>query len=335
MPEAPQPETGALRQDQAQAEIEKLLAVEEGDVVTEAEEKPAKTTPDPKPEGGDEPEEEQEEVEEEEQEEEPTDPEQQEEPTERVFTVKVDGETLQVTESELLKGYSREAHFTRKMQTLAKERDGFEPEMQAVRAERQQLAAVLEQVVARLEPPAEDWEALRASDPVEFQARWSDHQYQLAQQAKVGAELQQVRQRIALDEQKQYAEHLVSQQKLLLETLPELKEEKALTQLLEYGRNVGFQDAELVRVNDHRALVILEKARRWDDSQKTQKTHKAEIQKKIEKAKKTVRPGSSDVDATRVTSELTRSKQRLVKTGRREDAARTIELMLEAEEAAA
>jgi hypothetical protein len=39
-------------------------------------------------------------------------------PDEAMFTVKVDGEEIQVTRDELLKGYSRQAHFTREQQKL-------------------------------------------------------------------------------------------------------------------------------------------------------------------------------------------------------------------------
>jgi hypothetical protein len=48
------------------------------------------------------------------------------------FVVKVDGEELEVTLDELKAGYSRQAHFTRKMQELKEEREAYEAELEQV-----------------------------------------------------------------------------------------------------------------------------------------------------------------------------------------------------------
>ena len=62
-----------------------------------------------------------------------------EEDSEKIV-VKVDGEELEVTIDELKAGYSRQAHFTRKMQELKEERTSFESEVQEVQGSLDQLA---------------------------------------------------------------------------------------------------------------------------------------------------------------------------------------------------
>jgi hypothetical protein len=65
------------------------------------------------------------------------------------YTVKVDGETVEVTLKEALAGYQRQADYTRKMQALAEERKEFEEAGE-------QIGGVLEQVQALDEAWAED-----------------------------------------------------------------------------------------------------------------------------------------------------------------------------------
>ena len=68
---------------------------------------------------------------------------------EDVYTVKVDGETVEVTLKEALAGYQRQADYTRKMQALAEERKQFEEASE-------EIGGVLQQVQALDEAWAED-----------------------------------------------------------------------------------------------------------------------------------------------------------------------------------
>lgn len=65
------------------------------------------------------------------------------------YTVKVDGETVEVTLKEALAGYQRQADYTRKMQALAEERKQFEEASE-------EIGGVLQQVQALDEAWAED-----------------------------------------------------------------------------------------------------------------------------------------------------------------------------------
>ena len=63
----------------------------------------------------------------------------------KVYTVKIDGKDAQVTEDELLSGYSRQADYTRKSQVLAEQRKKMEEELSATQQERQRYQSQLEQ----------------------------------------------------------------------------------------------------------------------------------------------------------------------------------------------
>ena len=55
--------------------------------------------------------------------------EESEEPDTNDFIVKVDGEEYKVTLDELKSGYSRQAHYTKSMQSLKEERESFQTEI--------------------------------------------------------------------------------------------------------------------------------------------------------------------------------------------------------------
>lgn len=82
------------------------------------------------------------------------------------FVVKVDGEELEVSLEELKSGYSRQAHFTRKMQELKEERAQFEEEVNQVSETLTQIeqldaaweanpVSVLTQLISSTENPAQ------------------------------------------------------------------------------------------------------------------------------------------------------------------------------------
>ena len=58
------------------------------------------------------------------------------------YIVKVDGEDVEVTFDELLAGYSRQAHFTKSMQSLKEEREAFQTEVSGYQETLGQLSAL-------------------------------------------------------------------------------------------------------------------------------------------------------------------------------------------------
>lgn len=253
----------------------------------------------------------------------------QEEDQPQVFTVKVDGKEIEVTLDELQKGYSRTQDYTRKTQQVAEARKAAEAELQAVRAEREQYAQLLgalsEQVKAAVEPQI-DWDRLYKEDPIEYVRQREVMRDNKERAAAIQAEQQRLNQ-IAQQEQMQQLQLVKEQEsKALLDAIPSWKDpakaKAEKTMLVEFGQRMGFTPDELSNIYDHRVVLALRKAALYDQMQ----AKRQGIKPVTNNGPKPAKPGA----AGRVSqmSDSVRAKQRLAKTGRVEDAASAIELLL-------
>ena len=262
----------------------------------------------------------------EEQSEEEEEQEEQEQP--QTFTVKVDGKEVTVTLDELQKGYSRTQDYTRKTQQIAEVRKQVEQETQAVRAEREQYAQLLGALQAQLQSsePQVDLERLYQEDPIEWVRQ---KEIMRERQEKLGAiqsEQQRLYQVTQYEQQRAMEAQLASQQEALLAALPDWKDpkkakvEKAL--LVESAKAAGFSDEDLKSVYDHRLVLLLRKAALFDQMV----SKRQGIKPVVNNGPRPAKPGAAGRVST--TTESTRAKQRLAKTGRIDDAASAIELLL-------
>ena len=262
----------------------------------------------------------------EEQSEEGEESEEQEQP--QTFTVKVDGKEVDVTLDELQKGYSRTQDYTRKTQQIAEVRKQVEQETQAVRAERQQYAQLLGALQAQLQvsEPQVDLDRLYNEDPIEWVRQKEVLRDRQEKAYAIQAEQQRLAQLSQQEQQRAMEEHLESQKDALLAALPEwrdpkkAKAEKAL--VLESAKSVGFSDEDLKSVYDHRLVLLLRKAAMYDQMV----SKRQGIKPVVNNGPRPAKPGAAGRVST--TTESTRAKQRLAKTGRVDDAASAIELLL-------
>lgn len=249
----------------------------------------------------------------------------------RKYKIPVDGEEVEVTEDELLKGYSRTADYTRKTQALAAERKTFqEQELPAVRAERQKLVERLTQVeetYKALVPNEPDWERLQVEAPDEFPKVWASWQQYKSRLETIAAEKAEAQKKIDEDNMRQFGEVLKAERERLLEAVPSWKDDavakKEKTEMVQYALERGFTEDQLKAAVDHKVLVLLRKAMLFDRAQSA----KPAVQQKINRVK-TATPGPSSKGKTKI-SESTRALQRLAKTGRREDVQAAFETMLD------
>ncbi len=306
-----------LAPEQGQAELDETQPAEESEEDSEAaasEEDDSGVEDAPDDESSEEQSEEQEEQEE------------QEQP--QTFTVKVDGKEVSVTLDELQKGYSRTQDYTRKTQQIAEVRKQVEQETHAVRAEREQYAQLLGALQAQLQSsePQVDLERLYHEDPIEWVRQ---KEVMRERQEKLGA-IQSEQQRLAqvsqYEQQRAMEAQLASQQEALLAALPDWKDpkkakaEKAL--VIESAKAAGFTDEDLQSVYDHRLVLLLRKAALFDQMV----SKRQGIKPVVNNGPRTAKPGAAGRVST--TTEGVRAKQRLAKTGRIDDAASAIELLL-------
>jgi hypothetical protein len=306
-----------LAPDEGQAELDETQPVEESEEDTEtaaSEEDESGVEDAPDEETSEEQSEEEEETEEKEQ--------------PQTFTVKVDGKEVSVTLDELQKGYSRTQDYTRKTQQIAEVRKQVEQETQAVRAEREQYAQLLGALQTQLQSsePQVDLERLYHEDPIEWVRQ---KEVMRERQEKLGAiqsEQQRLSQVAQYEQQRAMEAQLASQQEALLAALPDWKDpkkakaEKAL--VIESAKAAGFTDEDLKSVYDHRLVLLLRKAALFDQMV----SKRQGIKPVVNNGPRTAKPGAAGRVST--TTEGTRAKQRLAKTGRIDDAASAIELLL-------
>ena len=148
--------------------------------------------------------------------------EEQEQPT--LYTIRVDGEEVEVTLEELQNGYSRQQDYTRKTQELSQQRKTIEQQQREL-AERDAIyAQLLPKMEAQIsgelanEP---DWTQLYEDDPVGYvreKQLWDDRKEKLA---AAQAEQQRLQQEAFEKQQQQYAQMVQEGQQRLLEIIPE------------------------------------------------------------------------------------------------------------------
>ena len=253
--------------------------------------------------------------------------EEEEKPTE-VYTVKVDGKEIEVTLDELQKGYSRTQDYTRKTQQIAETRKQVEAEASAIRAEREQYAQLLgalKQQLESTEAPV-DMDRLYNEDPIEWVRQSEVMRQKQDKLAAIQSEQQRLSQLTAQQRAQEMQAHLATQQEALIQAVPEWKDskkaqaEKAL--LVEFGKKIGFSDDELKNVYDHRAVIALRKAALYDQMM----SKRGQIKPVVNNGPRPAKPSAAGRVST--TTESTRAKQRLAKSGRVNDAASAIELLL-------
>lgn len=323
-----------LTQDAAAAVFEGLLSQEEKG---QDQETPQEEVEQPEVEGADpsdDPEEESEPSEQADPEEQSDDDEvdvDEEVPTPKKFKVKADGQELEVDEDELVKGYSRTADYTKKTQALAEARRKFETEeLPSLREERQRAAVMLGQLEEALKsavPNEPDWEALK-QDPAaytETRIAWDKYQEQLK---AVSTEREKAQQKVAEDQVQIFKATLENEKSQLISKLPEWVDEsvakKEKGELVEFAKSLGYTDADVARVYDHRLILLLRKAMLHERAEKA----KPKVREQIEKVRAAT-PGPKRSTPPKKVSEVTKAKQRLARSGSVKDAAAAIELMLD------
>ena len=246
-----------------------------------------------------------------------------------VYRVTVDGNEIEVTQDELLNGYSRQQDYTRKTQELANQRKTIEQQAQ----ELQQRDAIYAQLLPKMEAQLKgelvnepDWSSLYDDDPIAYVREkqiWDEKKEKLT---AVSAEQQRLQQEAYAQQQQQIAHVVQDGQQRILEIIPEWKNaeiaSKEKSAIRDYGINVlGYSAQEMDAIYDYRALLGLRNA--WLNSKTVEATKKKPTQKAPARV---ARPGSTSRKKSIAPAQ--RAKQVLAKTGKVQDAAKVFEQFL-------
>ena len=247
----------------------------------------------------------------------------------QLYTVKQNGIEIEVTLEELQNGYSRQQDYTRKTQELANQRKEIESQQAELRQKDDIYKDLLPKLEANLkaelgEEP--DWKAIYEEDPIAYVREkdiWNEKQKRLE---AAQTEQQRIKDEELAEQQKQIKEFVEFGNQQLLEKVPEWKNsEKANSEKIairDYAINVlGFTPQEMDQVYDYRILLGLRNSWLHD------KTVKATKKKPTQKAPARVaRPGTAN--QVRKTTPLKKSKQKLAKSGKVQDAAKVFEQLI-------
>ena len=243
------------------------------------------------------------------------------------YTIKVDGEELEVGIDELKNGYQRQADYTRKSQALAeqrKETEAIQSERMQLEQERQMYANGLqmlqEQQSAKLsEFDNTDWTALKDEDPYQYMLKKDEYRDAQEKAQNVVQQQQLIQQEQAEQANKARAHFVQQEYSKLVDALPEWNDAKSTIKkdVQEYASSVGFRPEEINQLADHRSVLIIKKAMEFDRLT-TKVAPKKKAVKKVPKVQKSGR-GNSNEDAA--TEAMNKKRARLRKSGKQDDAA--------------
>ena len=247
----------------------------------------------------------------------------------QTFTVKVDGQEVEVTQDELINGYSRQQDYTRKTQELSQQRKTIEQQQ----TELAQRDAIYSQLLPKMEAQLKgelanepDWNALYEDDPVGYvreKQLWDEKKEKLT---AVSAEQQRLQQEAQVKQQAQIQQIVEYGQQKLLEIIPEWQNQEIASQekaaISEYAVNtLGYTPQEIQQVYDYRALLGLRNA--WLNSKTVEATKKKPTQKAPARV---ARPGTTN--RPKSAAPVKKAKQRLAKSGKVQDAAKVFEQLI-------
>lgn len=251
----------------------------------------------------------------------------------RLVTVKVDGEEVEVTLEEALAGYQRQQAFTRKTTAVAEERKALREEAERVASDRaryQESLQVVERALAGSMGEEPNWEQLKAKDPAKYAELRVAFQERREQIEAVRDEMQRTQQEAVKEFEAERARLLETERDLLTAKIPEwtdpdvASEEKV--KLVEVAQSVyGFGPESIANVLDHRLILLLRDAARFHELTTKQDKVKGDLRKKKRKSP-TLKPGTPKGKKQKKGGE---ARKRLAQTGRLDDAAAAIAEILD------
>jgi len=258
------------------------------------------------------------------------------EPEPQKFKVKAAGEEIEVDLNELISGYQRSKDYTQKSQALAEQRKEVEArqaQLTEVQKERevyaQRLKAVDQFLAQQLgNDSAEDLTVLKETSPLEFAIKVAERTELEKRRAVINAEQQRIAEKQQADSEAQLQQHLQSEAQILTQKISEFAGEKGdaiKREVLKYANtnpDATYSKEELGQLYDHRAVVLMYKAMKYDALQKS----KPEALKKVQSAPKTMKAGSTSTATN--SSQDKKVMQKLRQSGKVRDAATAFERFL-------
>jgi len=250
----------------------------------------------------------------------------------RTYTVKIDGKDTEVTEDELLSGYSRQADYTRKSQVLAEQRKKMDEELAATQQERQQYQSQLEQFKIQADSKLEefksvDWTKLKQEDPMEYALKRDQYRELQENKRLVAEEQQNLAQKQQEEMRTKWNEELAKQKEIMAQRLPEWndpeKGPKLKQNIKSFALKKGFTEQEVDSLIDARSVDVLHKAMMYETLLEAKIS-----QKKTKVVPKVQKPGAPSTKSEVNSEKVKQTRARLKRSGRVDDAALAIKSLM-------
>ncbi len=258
-----------------------------------------------------------------------------------VYTVKVNGQDVEVSEDELIKGYSRQQDYTQKTQQLAeykRQMDAAAQGMQQEIAQTQQmrsqyvdaLSTAIDTNYAHLQQYANvDWETLKSQDKEEYLTKRDEYRQAQENIQQLQSKAQEAQQHQEREMQMQHQQVLQEEHAKMVSILPEWANpdtQRAIAKSLsEFALSKGYTQEELAQLVDHRSILVLMQAKAYEDM--TRKQHEVRA-KKVKNKPKVVPAKAKRAKSEAGVSKRREKMKRLQSTGKVDDAASLLEDLL-------
>ena len=215
-----------------------------------------------------------------------------------VYKVKVRGEEVEVPLDELLKGYSRTEDYKAKTAEVAEQRRNIEVQVATEYADKLEQATAL---FVQMDPVLQyaqtvDWTALAQTDPAQYVSLKAQVDQRNAVLANASREIMAAREQQSAAMAAAEQQELAQEREALFTAIPELRDETKFQsfaqQTSKYLRDMGFSDEEITSTTSHRAFLIADKARQFDELMKAKET--APLKKAPIQPQKTLKPKAAE-----------------------------------------
>jgi hypothetical protein len=221
----------------------------------------------------------------------------------------------EVTLEELKRGFLRQSDYTQKTQEVAEARRELGQQFQQTQQHQLEVAQNLRLALDVVEPQlaafaSTDWEALAATDAYEYaekralfdqaQARYS----QLRSAAEQTVALSNAQKEVA--KQQMLAQERQKLQMALPDMADPVEGRRLASSIKEYAMTMGLSESEASNIVDHRLIVALNKARMFDELDKSKLSAS---RKKIHKGPKKVLKGGQPTTKTQQKAAANKAKR--------------------------
>mgnify|MGYP003626432000 FL=1 len=221
---------------------------------------------------------------------------------EELYKVKIGDQEFEVTLDEALKGYQRESDYTKKTQDLGNQRrdietqqDSLKKELEAVKNSRSQYEQQLTELTKHLNQDSNiDWETLYRENPADYIKLKADEDKRKEALQLTQLEQQRINEEKRKEQEKVYNNYLVKERQILAEKMPVYADKEKGPQLLEkltsFALEQGYTQKEISMMVDHRAVLLLADAYRYNQIKKSKLANK-----KVKITPRTVTSNASNV----------------------------------------